>query len=183
MISSISGTLIEQSSDSLVIEVAGIGFEVLVPASHVVKFKVGEQARLKTRMVVREDSISLFGFDSGAERDFFDALCSISGIGPKLALAVLSHLGVGGVAAALANNDEQALRSVSGVGQKTARLILVSLSDKAVSVPAGRSTLLGALTSLGITESEAQSLAAKVDPALDDAAALRAALKLRGSGA
>jgi Holliday junction DNA helicase RuvA len=180
VIASISGTVIDQGSDSLTIEVAGLGFEILVPASHIRKFKLGEQAKLMTRMVVREDAISLFGFESGQERDFFDALCSISGIGPKLALAVLSHLGVGGVATALASQDEQALRSVPGVGQKTARLILVSLADRAIAVAGGRSNLVGALLSLGVSEAEAQSLASKVDPALEDAAALRAALKLRG---
>ena len=183
MIASVSGVVIGQGTDSLTIEVGGVGLEILVPAANQAKFTLGQEARLITRMVVREDAISLFGFESSAERDLFDSLCSISGIGPKLALAIISHLGVTGVISAIANQDEQALRSVSGVGQKTARLILVSLSDKALTVSGARANLVGALVSLGMSDFEAQSLASRVDPSLDDAAALRAALMLRGGGA
>lgn len=180
MIASISGTLLAVNSESVVLDVSGVGYEVLVPAIHLNRFQLGEAARFLTRMVVREDSITLFGFIADAERNMFDALCSISGIGPKLALAVISRLGVDGLAAALANQDEQALRAVSGVGQKMAGLILLSLTDRVIPASGDRRNLVAALVGLGVTDFEAQSLAAKVDPALDDAAALRAALRLRG---
>lgn len=167
------------SSDSLIVEVGGVGYELLVPAVHLNRFQPGEQARLLTRMVVREDSITLYGFLSEAERGMFDALCAISGVGPKLALAVISGLGVDGLSAALMGQDEQALRSVSGVGQKTARLILLSLTDRAIAIAGNRQNLVSALVNLGVSTLEAQNLATKVDSQLDDAAALREALRLR----
>lgn len=179
MIASISGTLVASSSDALIVEVGGIGYELLVPSVHVHRFSAGEEARFLTRMVVREDSITLYGFLSEAERGLFDALCSISGVGPKLALAVISGLGVNGLSEALISQDEQALRSVSGVGQKTARLILLSLGDRALAVAGNRQNLVSALINLGVSTLEAQNLATKVDSDLDDAAALREALKLR----
>ncbi len=179
MIASISGTLVATSSDALIVEVGGVGYELLVPAVHLNRFKPGEQARLLTRMVVREDSITLYGFLSEAERGMFDALCAISGVGPKLALAVISGLGVDGLSAALMGQDEQALRSVSGVGQKTARLILLSLTDRAIAIAGNRQNLVSALVNLGVSTLEAQNLATKVDSQLDDAAALREALRLR----
>jgi Holliday junction DNA helicase RuvA len=179
VIASISGTLVATSSDALIVEVGGVGYELLVPAVHLNRFKPGEQARLLTRMVVREDSITLYGFLSEAERGMFDALCAISGVGPKLALAVISGLGVDGLSAALMGQDEQALRSVSGVGQKTARLILLSLTDRAIAIAGNRQNLVSALVNLGVSTLEAQNLATKVDSQLDDAAALREALRLR----
>lgn len=183
MIASISGILLTAGNESLTIEVGGVGYEVLVPAAHLNQFQLNQQLRLHTRMIVREDSITLYGFVTDVERALFDALCGISGVGPKLALAVISRLGSAGLTAALASQDEQALRSVPGVGQKTARLILLSLTDRIPSAGTARQNLISALINLGVSELEAQSLALKVDSELDDAAALRAALRMRSGSA
>jgi len=95
VISTLTGAILELSTDSVVISVSGVGYEVRVTPRHLLNLKVSAEATLHTRMVVREDDVSLFGFSDRQERDQFDLLCSVSGIGPKLAMTVLSGMDSG----------------------------------------------------------------------------------------
>lgn len=174
MIALVSGEVIETTASSVVIKVAGLGFEVSVPGR--VRANAGGELTLHTKMIVREDAISLYGFESTADRDAFESLCAVNGVGPKLALSILSTLDGAALAEAVANQNEALLRSISGVGPKSAKLILLSLTGKL----SGGSKLVEALVSLGATPQLATELAAQVDSGLDDASSLKQALSLLG---
>lgn len=130
MISSLRGTVLATASDSVVVEVGGVGFSVAVPGDVAHTARVGEQILLHTSLIVREDSLSLFGFAEATELEVFGHLLSVTGVGPKSALGVLSHLSVDQIAAAVADDDDAPFRRVSGIGPKTAKLIVVQLAGK-----------------------------------------------------
>lgn len=181
MISTLSGTIAELSTDSVVISVSGIGYEVRVTPRHLLKLKVASDVTLHTRMVVREDDISLFGFADRIERDQFDLLCTVSGIGPKLAMTVLSGMDTGTFSSAIAEQNEQAFRNVPGIGQKTAKLILLTLTGKIqASIPASSIKVLAALKQLGTDEVVARTVLAQLDTNLSESQLLKQALKLIG---
>lgn len=125
------GILAEKTPAGIVIECGGVGYGVTVPLSTFDRLPaVGEEATLRVAHVIREDDQLLFGFATERERVFFGALLGISGIGPKLALSVLSGLTPRELAAAIADGDIRRLSSISGVGKKTAERIIVELKDK-----------------------------------------------------
>jgi holliday junction DNA helicase RuvA len=174
MIAMVSGEVVTTEPSLVVIKLGGIGFEVHVPAR--VRPAVGTEVTLHTKMVVREDAISLYGFETLADRDAFETLCGVNGVGPKLATTILSTLDSQSLAAAVENQNEALLRSIGGVGPKTAKLILLSLTGKL----AGGSKLIDALTALGASPQVAAELAAEVGSGLDDATAIKQALALLG---
>lgn len=174
MIAMVSGRVFAVAPSILIVNVGGVGLELHVPAR--VRASEGSEVTLHTKLVVREDSLSLYGFESVADREAFDSLCAVNGVGPKLALAILSSLDSAALAAAVANQNEALLRSIAGVGPKTAKLILLSLTGK---LGAG-SKLIDALVALGTAPSLAAELANEVDSGLDDSAALKQALSLLG---
>jgi Holliday junction DNA helicase RuvA len=180
MIAQLTGTVAGLSGSAMVITVSGVGFEVHATARTIRRVSIGETVSLHTRLVVREDALQLFGFDETPDRESFDLLCSISGVGPKLALSILSQLDTQTLAAAVSSQNEALLRSISGVGPKTAKLILLSLSGKLS--PATDSRLITALVGLGTAPDVAARVAAEVDAGLDDSQALKAALAILGSG-
>lgn len=112
------------------IGVGGIGLRVEVPSGRVAQAHVGDDLSLHTSLVVREDSLTLFGFATSEEIDVFSHLIAVSGVGPRSALGVLSALTPGEIARAVAADDEKPFRKVSGIGPKTAKLIVVSLAGK-----------------------------------------------------
>lgn len=125
------GTLLEKAPAGILLECGGVGYGLTVPLSTFDRLPAtGEEAALQVVHVVREDDQQLFGFATNRERTFFLSLLGISGIGPKLALAVLSGLTPGELAAAIAEGDVRRLSSISGVGKKTAERIIVELKDK-----------------------------------------------------
>lgn len=130
MISSLHGVVLHATSDQVVIEVGGVGFSVAVPADVAHTATVGEQLRLHTSLIVREDSLSLFGFAERDELEIFGLLISVTGVGPKSALGVLSHLTVDQIADAVNAEDDAPFRRVSGIGPKTAKLIVLQLAGK-----------------------------------------------------
>ncbi|UXW84377.1 Holliday junction branch migration protein RuvA [Microbacterium azadirachtae] len=162
MISSLRGTVLSTTTDSVVIEVGGVGFSVAVPGDVAHTARVGQELRLHTALIVREDALSLYGFADAAELEVFGHLLSVTGVGPKSALGVLSHLSVDQIAAAVAADDDAPFRRVSGIGPKTAKLIVVQLTGKlqapvaapsAASIPDEISTqLIAALIGLGWSE-------------------------------
>lgn len=162
MISSLRGTVLSATTDSVVLEVGGVGFSVAVPGDVAHTARLGHELRLHTSLIVREDALSLYGFADSAELEVFGHLLSVTGVGPKSALGVLSHLSVDQIASAVAADDDAPFRRVSGIGPKTAKLIVVQLTGKlqapvaaaaAVSVPDEiGSQLIAALIGLGWSE-------------------------------
>ncbi len=125
------GVLIEKTPAGIVLECGGVGYGVTVPLSTFDRLPpVGEEAKLRIAHVIREDDQLLFGFATERECAFFGTLLTISGIGPKLALSVLSGLTPTELATAIAEGDVRRLSSISGVGKKTAERIIVELKDK-----------------------------------------------------
>jgi len=130
MISSLRGRVLHTDAESVIVEVGGVGFSVAVPTPVARILHAGDEAVLHTHLVVREDALSLFGFAERDELETFILLLSVSGVGPKSALGVLSGLSVPQIAAAVAAEDDAPFRKVSGIGPKTAKLIVVQLAGK-----------------------------------------------------
>lgn len=132
MISFLHGTLVEALPTQVTLEVQGVGYEVLIPLSSYDKLPgPGKELKLLTHLSVREDAHTLYGFMTAAERELFRLLIqTVTGIGPKLALNVLSGISVAAFRGAVANGDVKALSQISGVGKKTAERIVVELKDK-----------------------------------------------------
>lgn len=132
MITFLHGKLVEALPTQAIVDVNGVGYEVLIPLSSFEKLpQPGQEVRLLTHLAVREDAHVLYGFGSAAERDLFRLLItSVSGVGPRIALNMLSGMTVAAFRGAVAQGDVKALSSVSGVGRKTAERIVVELKDK-----------------------------------------------------
>lgn len=130
MISSLHGVVLRATSDQVVVSVGGVGFAVAVPADVAHLATVGEELLLHTSLIVREDALSLFGFAGRDELEIFGLLISVTGVGPKSALGVLSHLTTEQIANAVASEDDAPFRRVSGIGPKTAKLIVLQLAGK-----------------------------------------------------
>lgn len=132
MISFLRGKLVEALPTQATVELNGLGYDVLIPLSSYDKLpQPGQEVKLLTHLVVREDAHILYGFASQAERELFRLLINnVSGIGPKIALNILSGISVTAFRGAVANGDVKALGQISGVGKKTAERIVVELKDK-----------------------------------------------------
>lgn len=132
MITFLQGNLVEALPTQVVVDVHGVGYEVLVPLSSFDRLPpVGSEVRLLTHLAIREDAHLLYGFLTAAERDLFRLLIhTVSGIGPKIALGVLSGMSISAFRSAVAAGDVKALSAVQGVGRKTAERIVVELRDK-----------------------------------------------------
>lgn len=145
MIAHLRGTLIEKHPNQIVIEAAGVGYDVQIPISTYTSLPdVGAAVALRIYTHVREDTLSLFGFASPEEKSLFERLISVSGIGPKLANTVLSGLPTPNLIAAIRNGDVQQLVRIPGVGKKTAERIVLELKDKLLGVEAGEKAQAGA---------------------------------------
>jgi len=165
MIAHIRGRLAAKSADRVVVETpGGVGYEVVVPLGVMERLpSTGAEITLATELVVREDGWALYGFLDEVERRFFQRLTSISGVGPKIGIALLSALGVERGARALREKNIGLLSSVSGIGRKTAERLALELGERveefteapAIDVPAGAEAALKALERLGYATAEA----------------------------
>lgn len=181
MIASLRGVLTEKTSGSCVVEAGGVGY-LLQVSSHTLGAlpERGATVFLRTRQIVREDSLQLFGFTDPEELKLFDLLIGVSGVGPRLALALLSGLQPAAVVRAIRGEQVGALTTVSGIGRKTAERVIVELRDKLDAPPApsrepgvlpksGRmQDAVAALTRLGYTPSQAQEALRELADAADD---------------
>ena len=130
MIASVRGPVTHVGLDHVVVEVGGVGMLVHSTPATASSCRRGSEASLATTLVVREDSLTLFGFSSPAERDMFETVQTVSGVGPRLALAMLSVMGPDELAAALASGDSKALTTIPGIGAKSAQRLVLELRDK-----------------------------------------------------
>lgn len=137
MISSVRGQVLAISLDHVVVEVGGVGLAVLATPATLATLRVGEQTTLHTQLVVREDSLTLYGFVETQSRELFVLLQSVSGIGPRLALAALAVLDPDTLRAALAEGNTAVLTQVPGIGKKGAERLSLELRDKVDAAPAG----------------------------------------------
>jgi Holliday junction DNA helicase RuvA len=130
VISSVRGLVLSAVGSAAVIEVGGVGLAVQVTPATALSLRVGTEALLATTLIVREDSLTLYGFPSADELEVFGLLVGVTGVGPKSALGVLAVLSPGQIAQAVSAEDDGAFRKVSGIGPKTAKLIVLSLAGK-----------------------------------------------------
>ena len=193
MIGRLTGILVEKNPPQIVVDVAGVGYEVDVPMSTFYNLpETGSKLTLVTHLVVREDAHLLYGFLTEQERRTFRRLTKISGIGAKIALAVLSGLSVAELAQAVTLQESGRLTKVPGIGKKTAERILLELKDKlgaelttAVGVhrPAPASSdILNALLTLGYSDKEAVAAVRTLPADVAVADGIRQALKLLAKG-
>ena len=139
MISSISGSVKSTSINSLVVEVGGVGLLLQVPIRIAAKMQVGEQISLHTYLIVREDSLTLYGFTEVVDRDFFELLLSVTGIGPKVAQSILANSDAASIASAIISSNLKSLEAVPGLGKKGAQRLVLELKDKSAAFVSGKS--------------------------------------------
>jgi holliday junction DNA helicase RuvA len=165
MIASVRGIVQQTKAGWIVVEVGGVGLRVSVPVSLAARAAVGHPLALFTHLAVREDALSLYGFEAPDQRDFFELLLGVSGIGPKLALALLSHFTVDALRQAIVRNQPERMSGIPGVGKKTAEKIIFHLKDKIGAAAESKgmgwsetdAEVVAALTSLGYSLVEAQT--------------------------
>ncbi|AKS34635.1 Holliday junction branch migration protein RuvA [Mycolicibacterium goodii] len=193
MIASVRGEVIDIALDHAVIEAAGVGYKVMATPSTLATLRRGTEARLITAMIVREDSMTLYGFADGDARDLFLTLLGVSGVGPKIALATLAVHDPQALRQALADGDVTALTRVPGIGKRGAERMVLELRDKIGPVTPGGGAVAGghairgpvveALVGLGFAAKQAEEATDKVlanDPEATTSSALRAALSMLG---
>ncbi len=177
MIASLHGKLESLGSDWAIINVGGIGFQVYMPTSTLsILGAIGEEVQLYTHLHLREDNATLYGFDSADELRLFQTLISVSGLGPKLALAMLSVMSVEKLTMAIVTGSVDLLTIVPGVGKKVANRLILELKEKigagwvtapSVQLAEENVDVLAALASLGYSVSEASRAVAALPPSSD----------------
>lgn len=189
MIGRINGLLVEKNPPQVVIMAHGVGYEVDVPMStFCVLPALGQETTLLTHLIVREDAHLLYGFLTGAERQAFRALIRISGVGPRIALAVLSGMTVDDLTQAVASQQTARLQKVPGIGKKTAERLLLELKGRLGDALPGaggldttgtdtQSDTLHALAALGYSDREASAAVRALAPGLSVDEGIRQALK------
>ncbi len=187
MISLLRGPIIETGNRFVVIDIHNIGYKVYVTDNTLHALKIGSEITLWTYLVVREDALDLYGFPSPQEKSFFELLISISGIGPKSALNILSLVSIETLSSSIRSGSVAHLVKVSGIGRKTAEKILLELKDKLGGIGSGGEMssdmssdmdAIEALRALGYNADEAREALKKIDPKITDTGKkVKAALK------
>jgi holliday junction DNA helicase RuvA len=194
MIASVRGEVLDVALDHVVIEAAGVGYKLMATPSTLATLRRGSEARLITAMIVREDSMTLYGFPDADARDLFLTLLGVSGVGPKIALATLAVYDAQALRQALAGGDVAALTRVPGIGKRGAERMVLELRDKigpvgttaavtSVNGHAVRGPVIEALVGLGFVVKQAEEATDKVlanEPEATTSTALRSALSLLG---
>ena len=190
MISSISGKVTSKAISSIVVEVGGVGILVQVPGRVAAGLSIGNLVNFHTYLVVREDALTLYGFTEISERDFFELLLTVTGVGPKVAQSILANSDATAIATAIISSNHKLLESVPGLGKKGAQRLVLELKDKVAGFASGviKSNLSvsnqveNALQGLGYSAKEASAMITaiagteKIDK-LDMAEILKLALK------
>ncbi len=185
MISHIFGKIIGKGAQHIVLENSGIGYKIFTPP-RILELAIGAEARLHTYFCVREDGFSLYGFDSAADLELFELLITVNGVGPKVALSILSSGASDFVRKAISAQDPAVFTKISGVGKKTAEKIILELKDKVgggFGADSGAGSqkygdILSALEGLGYTSREIKKVLPEIDSSLSDEDKIKQALKL-----
>ena len=158
MIASLRGTVLSVRDNTCIVDVNGVGYAVNITPAHKFTLTVGAEHTFLTSLIVREDSMTLFGFENPESLELFELLLSVSGVGPRSALAVLAEMSPAEILTAVVNEDDSAFKKVTGVGPKTAKLIIVQL--------AGKLTALSHSENVSVTSPAASPIAISVVQAL-----------------
>ena len=183
MIASLRGRVVARRLDGVVLDVNGVGYLVQATQRALAKAQTGKEVALDTYLHVREDVLQLYGFAEPAERELFELLLSVSGVGPKVALAILSNSTPGDLRRAIALEDETRFVAIPGIGKKTAQRIVLELKEKLgpaeslVEVPGQDLVARDALVELGYSLPEAERALAGTDPELPPEERVRQALR------
>jgi holliday junction DNA helicase RuvA len=188
MIACLRGRVLERGGGRIVLDVGGVGY-LLAATSSAVRMAVpdGEEVTLVTHLHVREDALTLFGFASQSERELFELLLGVSGVGPKAALAIVSGYAPEQIRRAISTSDHALFTSISGIGRKTAERVVIDLKDRIGPLPAAEDTAVpaaagghtearDALVGLGMSVAEAEAALAAVDEELPVEERVRLAL-------
>lgn len=195
MIGRLKGTLAAKQPPELLVDVGGVGYEVSAPMSTFYDLpRTGSEVTLLTHLVVREDSQTLYGFLREGDRALFRSLLKVSGVGARLALAILSGMDAAEFSRSVHDRDAAALARLPGIGKKTAERLIVEMSGRVEALEAGTETgmsprpasdtaeAIGALVALGYKHAEAERMVRAVaEPGLASEEIIRLALKRRGS--
>ncbi len=195
MISSLTGKVKHISASNLVVDISGVGISVNVPARILAQVSIGSVVELNTYLVVREDALTLYGFLDLSDRNFFELLLSVTGIGPKVAQAILSNHDASAVAHAVSVGDMKALEAIPGLGKKGAQRLVLELKDKAISYANSGSKIStqindqveAAQQGLGFTTKESKEVVSQIraqieSEKLDLSQAIKLALQFTGTG-
>ena len=187
MIARLRGTAVAQDAASLVLEVGGVGYRLHATPSALRKAEEGREVVLETHLHVREDALQLFGFADAGERELFELLLAVSGVGPKVALAIVSGYSPGELRRAIVREDAALFQTIPGIGKKTAQRVVLELKEKIAPLAAVAAPHLGAgdghvvardaLVELGYSAAEAKQRLADTDPGLPPAERVRQALR------
>ncbi len=191
MIHSLTGKITHQTPDSVVMVCGGVGFKVMMPSSAACALKVGSDATIFTYLNVKEDAFELFGFETEQQQTVFSILISVSGVGPKVGIAILNTLSPTKIMLAIAAADHKTFTAANGVGPKLAQRIVLELKDKATSldigdngtiasampVTGGSAQAVAALVALGYSRSEAAAAISGLDDNLPTEEIIKLALK------
>lgn len=170
----LNGIISDLGEDYAVVDINGVGFRVITSKNTIIDIKIGNKSKIYTQLIVRDENIIIYGFSSRHELETFKLLISVSGVGPKAALSLLSSLKPGELTLAIATKNSKQLTIAQGIGKKTAERIILELRDKIsmdnsinYGTPVGESDnaiqAIEALTSLGYSYSEASNAVAKIE--------------------
>ena len=187
MIGRLRGTAVAWNADGLVLDVSGVGYRLLATPTAVRKAEGAEEVVLETHLHVREDALQLFGFADPGEREMFELLLGVNGVGPKVALAIVSGYAPGELKRAIVREDAALFQTIPGIGKKTAQRVVLELRERIAPLAAVEGPHLGsgdghvvardALVELGYTVAEAEERLADTDPELTPAERVRQALR------
>ena len=187
MISRLRGKAVAWDADGLVLDVNGVGYRLFATPAAVKKADGADEVVLETHLHVREDAMQLFGFADADERELFEQLLAVSGVGPKVALAIVSGYTPAELRRAIVREDDALFQTIPGIGKKTAQRVVLELKEKIAPLAAVEAPHLGAgdghivardaLVELGYSAAEAEQRLASVDPDLPPAERVREALR------
>jgi Holliday junction DNA helicase RuvA len=187
VIGRLRGKAVAWDADGLVLDVGGVGYRLLATPAAVRKAEAADDVALETHLHVRDDALQLFGFADAAERELFELLLAVNGVGPKVALAIVSGYSPGELKRAIVREDAALFQTIPGIGKKTAQRVVLELREKIAPLAAVEAPHLGggdghvvardALVELGYTAAEAEQKLAETDPDLPPAERVRLALR------
>ena len=187
MIARLRGTPVSWDAEGLVLDVGGVGYRLHATPAAIGKAQIAAEVVLETHLHVREDAMQLYGFAEPGERALFEQLLSVSGVGPKVALAIVSGYSPAELRRAIAHEDSALFETIPGIGRKTAQRVVLELKEKVAPLvavsgtggedPDGHVVARDALVELGYSAAEAEKRLADTDPSLPAAERVRQALR------